>query len=289
MRPFYLALLVPALLFGCVSSSPAEAKGAANTLSAQTASAGGSFMFIGGGKDQDVIMRRLSQLAGGPDAPIVIVPFASSTPAKSGQAYVDHLAGLGHHRASVLLPGAAATQGELERIRSARGFFFSGGDQTRILKGLDAPWRAAFQEAFRRGAVMAGTSAGAMVWGAQAILEGEPMATAWYGDSPAQPGIRLGPAFAIAPGLIVDTHFSERGRLPRLAYAVASAKGAVGLGVDPQTAAVLHADGRLEVIGNGTVTLLKVPAQPLRAPLSLRDMRLSILAPGDAARIDEKP
>jgi cyanophycinase-like exopeptidase len=69
--------------------------------------------------------------------------------------------------------------------------------------------------------------------------------------------------------------------VPRLAYAVAKQPGAVGLGVDPATAAIVYADGRLEVAGRGTVTVVTVPAQPIKAPMTLKDMRVHLLSAGD--------
>lgn len=247
----------------------------------------GPFMLIGGGKDQDDLLRRFLALAGGPDALVLVAPLASNDPPRSGRAYAEHFAALGHRRAEVLLAQGLPDAAALARVRAARGFFFSGGDQSRILSALSGAWLAAVKDAWRAGAVIAGTSAGAMVWGERAILEGDPLATAWHGEDPSHAGIRLGPGLGVLPGLVIDTHFAERGRVPRLAYAVANVPATVGLGIDPQTAVLLSADGRIEVLGRGTVTALTMPPQPeaARAPLSYHDMRLWFLAPGDAARL----
>jgi cyanophycinase len=163
--------------------------------------------------------------------------------------------------------------------------FWSGGDQARILDGLAPAWKQAIAGAWHQGAVIAGTSAGSMVWGKTAILGGDPMATAWYGEDPAKDGLKLGAGLGLAPELVVDTHFSQRGRIPRLSYAVAKQPGTVGLGVDPETAAIVRPDGFVEARGHGTVTLIHVPPQAVKVPLALHDVRLDVLAAGDSAAL----
>jgi cyanophycinase len=246
-------------------------------------------VFIGGGKDQDDVMRRIMTLAGGPDAPAVVVPLASGTPDKSGQAYVDYLRALGIPNASYVVPGASSTPADIAKVAGARAVFFSGGDQSKILSAFGPAWQQALKTARAKGCVVAGTSAGAMVWGQRAILGGDPLQTVLHGEDPAFGGIRLGMGLGLAPSLVVDTHFSERGRVPRLAYAVAKQPGAVGLGVDPATAAIVYADGRLEVAGRGTVTVVTVPAQPIKTPMSLKDMRVHLLAAGDTLGLNAEP
>jgi cyanophycinase len=280
-------LLVAALaLVGCGAPLPARAAQAALAQRPGVrAVAAGPLLLVGGGADQDDVMKAFGRLAGGPAASIVIMPLASSDPAKSGKAYVDYLAGLGFPKAIAMIPKGEPDDADRARLREAGGFFFSGGDQARILGALTPAWRGLLGDAWRRGAALAGTSAGAMVWGGTAILGGEPMATGWYGEDPAQAGIRLGTGLGLWPRLVADTHFAERGRLPRLAYALAKQGGGVGVGVDPQTGALLHPDGKLEVLGRGTVTIVRTGAQAPKAPLSVRDLRVDILSAGDATDV----
>jgi cyanophycinase len=184
---------------------------------ALASSSGGPLMFIGGGKDQDDLMKRFFELSGGADAPVVVIPLASDDPVRSGKAYVAYFAQLGHPKASYLVPKGEPAVAELAVLAKAGGLFWSGGDQARIVKALTPGWRTAIAGAWNRGAAIAGTSAGAMVWGASAIMEGDPMETGWYGEDPKHQGIRLGSGLGVAPGFVVDTHFSQRGRVPRLA------------------------------------------------------------------------
>lgn len=280
-------LLIAALaLVGCGVPLPARAaQPAALERAAAHAVAHGPLLLIGGGEDQDDVMKTFGRLAGGPSAALLVVPLASSDPAKSGRAYVDYLAELGFKRSSSLIPRGEPGESDRAALGAAGGVFFSGGDQARILEGLTPAWRGLLRDAWRRGATLAGTSAGAMVWGQAAIMGGEPMATGWYGDDPQRPGIRFAAGLGLCPRLIADTHFSERGRLPRLAFALARQGGGVGIGVDPQTGAILTADGQVEVLGRGTVTVVRTGRQPAKAPLSVRDLRVDILSAGDAVDV----
>lgn len=288
-RSFCTALTVTALLAlaGCGAPATAAAPTTArvDSLQVRSLTAGGPFMFIGGGKDQDDLMQRFVGLAGGAKAPIVIFPLASNDPAKSGQAYVDYLKTLGYANVRFTTAQGQPSTADIAMIAQARGFFFSGGDQTRILSTLKGGWRDAVTTAWKNGAAIAGTSAGSMVWGASAILEGDPQQTGWHGEDPAFGGIRLGTGLGFAPGLVVDTHFSERGRVPRLAYAVAKQRGSFGIGVDPMTAAIVFPDGKVEVRGQGTVTLIQVPPQTLKTPLSLRGVKIDVLSAGDVSAV----
>lgn len=287
LRFVLTAVLAVSALCACTGPTvpAALAAPAASAMAVRQQAQVAPLMVIGGGRDQDDIMQRFLKLAGS-NAPIVVVPLASGDPQKSGKAYVDYLNDLGHTRAHFVVPAGAPSEDDRRLLAEAGGFFFSGGDQSRILKAMGPEWQELLRSAWQRGAVMAGTSAGAMVWGATAILDGDPMQTGWHGEDPDYPGIRLGAGFGLMPLLVVDTHFSERGRLPRLAYAAAKRPGTLGVGVDPQTAAVLHPGGRLEVMGRGTVTVVEVPNQPLKAPLSLKNMKVHLLSAGDQLSLE---
>jgi cyanophycinase len=279
-----MALLLTLVAIGCQQvHGPAGASPlVARTVASSVRTTAGPIMVIGGGKDQDGIMQRFIDLSGGKDAPIVVVTSASDDPPKSGQAYVDYLNQLGCSNAHFVVPAEASPAVDRQTFAAGRGFFFSGGDQKRILATLTASWQTSLRSAWQHGATIAGTSAGAMVWGRTAILGGDPQETAWYGDDPTHDGIRLGAGLGLLPGTVVDTHFSARGRLPRLAFATAKDTGSLGIGVDPETAAVISSPGSLTVTGNGTVTVVQVPPQPIRLPLSLKNMTVSVLAAGDA-------
>jgi cyanophycinase-like exopeptidase len=60
------------------------------------------------------------------------------------------------------------------------------------------------------------------------------------------PVAEVGEGFGFLPGVIVDQHLSERGRLPRLRGAVDRFPDCLGLGIDERTAVVVQ--GRVATV-----------------------------------------
>lgn len=132
----------------------------------------------------------------------------------------------------------------------ARGMFFSGGDQRRITETIvGTPVEDRVRAIYEDGGVIAGTSAGASAMSGEMIERGP------SGESPAEGEIRFAPGLNLLPGVVVDQHFSQRGRMGRLMASVAESPAGIGLGIDENTAAVVEG-GRFAVIGAGGVTVV---------------------------------
>ncbi|MCV4753869.1 hypothetical protein OFC37_30880, partial [Escherichia coli] len=56
--------------------------------------------------------------------------------------------------------------------------------------------------------------------------------------------------------IIIDQHFSERGRISRLITAVSYNPYNLGIGIDENTAIILDSKGVMQVFGEGTVTVV---------------------------------
>ena len=56
--------------------------------------------------------------------------------------------------------------------------------------------------------------------------------------------------------IIIDQHFSERGRISRLITAVSYNPYNLGIGIDENTAIILDGKGILEVFGQGSTTIV---------------------------------
>ena len=92
-----------------------------------------------------------------------------------------------------------------------------------------------------------------------------------------------GPGLEFLPGVLIDMHFAERGRLNRLIAAVARYPHELGLGIDEDTAILVEGD-RFEVLGSGSVTVVDAgAAADIRAPGRRAD-RAGRRAPARAAR-----
>jgi cyanophycinase len=75
--------------------------------------------------------------------------------------------------------------------------------------------------------------------------------------SPPRPDMaRLATGLGFLRGVVIDQHFSERGRLPRLFSALAQQPTLLGLGIDEDTALVVSPFHSIEVVGSGAVTVL---------------------------------
>jgi cyanophycinase len=68
--------------------------------------------------------------------------------------------------------------------------------------------------------------------------------------------IRMAPGLGFLPGIVVDQHFAERGRLGRLIAAIAQNPRYLGVGIDEDTSIVVHDSKSFEVIGSGAVYVL---------------------------------
>jgi cyanophycinase len=85
--------------------------------------------------------------------------------------------------------------------------------------------------------------------------------------------------------MLIDMHFGERGRLPRLLSAVALEPDRLGVGIDENTAICVRKD-RFEVLGTGVVSVVDagratvVHAASDSDPITLFDVRLHLLPAG---------
>ncbi|MBW4645815.1 MAG: cyanophycinase [Goleter apudmare HA4340-LM2] len=216
----------------------------------------GQLVIIGGAEDKDgdsQILREFVRRAGGTKAKIVIMTAATELPRDVGENYIRVFERLGAAEVRIVdteTRADASSSTALEAIAKATGVFFTGGDQARITSILkDTQIDAAIHKRFSEGIVVAGTSAGAAVMPDKMIVEG---------DSQTNPRIEIvemGPGLAFLPGVVIDQHFSQRGRLGRLISALVQEPAVLGFGIDENTAMVVT-DNQIEVIGQGSVTIV---------------------------------
>jgi cyanophycinase len=213
----------------------------------------GPLLAIGGAEDKfrdRLILRKFVELAGGNNARIAILPTASGL-RDAGQRYQSIFEEFGAKSSCVLQVRTreqAFDEDYVEEIRCSSGVFMTGGNQIRIaaILGGSAVGRALI-EAHRRGAVVAGTSAGASVMTSIMVAGGE------YGRTPRANLARMAPGLGLLEDAIIDQHFRQRDRVARLMTMVSYNPGLLGLGIDEDTAALIYANGCIEVLGAGTV------------------------------------
>lgn len=219
-------------------------------------STAGPIMAIGGAEDKlddKIILTTFAHLAGGARARIAIVPTASSIES-AGERYKALFLGMGAASANVVFIESrddANGDAPLEVIESATGIFLTGGNQMRLSAIVGGTEAARLVKARHlAGAIVAGTSAGA------SILSSHMVAFGASGDTPRQRMASMVAGFGLVSDLIIDQHFRQRDRIGRLLALVASNPGLLGVGVDEDTAALIGANGVLEVIGRSSVTIV---------------------------------
>jgi cyanophycinase len=216
----------------------------------------GSLFIIGGHEDKDgdrTILRMLAKQVG-KSGKLVVATTASKEPGLMFDEYEKCLRGLGlrHvHHLSVETRQEAGLDSKLRILADADAVFFTGGDQLRITSQLgDTPLYERVVQIHNAGGLIAGTSAGASVMTETMMVGGESDHSHRVGSL-----LRLAPGFGLLPGVIVDQHFAERGRLGRLIGAIAQNPRILGVGLDEDTA-ILYQRGRFQVVGSGAVYVL---------------------------------
>jgi cyanophycinase len=216
----------------------------------------GKLLIIGGAEDKEgdcKILREFLRCAGGTKAHIVIMTAATSLPGEVGDNYIRVFERLGAEDVRVLdtqTPEDANNPEYLEAIEQATGIFFTGGEQARIISCLkDTKLDAAMHKRYSEGIIIGGTSAGAAMMPDMMIIEGDSE------TNPRVDVVAMGPGMGFLPGVVIDQHFAQRGRLGRLVTALLLQPAVLGFGIDENTAILVSGD-ELEVIGESAVTVI---------------------------------
>lgn len=206
----------------------------------------GALVICGGGRLPLAARERFLKLAGGPKAKLVVIPTArddqdlanADKGLKSWEEDKPESLAMIHTR-SREDADLEATYGPL---KEATGVWFDGGSQSRLADAyLGTAVERELQAVLQRGGVIGGTSAGAAIMCRVMIAQGNPVAE-----------IKTG--FDFLPGCVIDQHFTERKRKPRLLGVLAKHPLLFGMGIDEGTAVIVQ--GReMDVVGSGQATI----------------------------------
>src|SRR5687767_183933 len=219
---------------------------------------GGHLLVIGGAEDkynERRILRKFLELTGADGAEILIVPVASDFPEFAADVYTQAFRNLGVANPRVL---RATSRHDVvqadpdELLDGVKGVFITGGDQMRLVSILGG---TKFSDKLRHMVrhtqiVLAGTSAGAAGMSTSMIVRGEST------PHPHKNSVRLSPGLGFLKNIIIDQHFTERGRISRLITAVSYNPYNLGIGIDENTAIILDNEGVLVVYGAGSATIV---------------------------------
>ncbi|MCE2988903.1 MAG: cyanophycinase [Burkholderiales bacterium] len=294
-----LAGWATATLASTIALTATAAASAATPAATPAAKAArGSVVAIGGAlQDNNVeVWSRLVALAGGKSGRWLVIPTASGDPTKSGEAAIALLKRQGATAEMIPLStklGSAADLAALvkdpawlKKLGTARGVYFTGGDQARITDALltsdgqATPMLDAIRALLQRGGVVAGSSAGAAIMSSTMFRDPRDMLSMMIDGAAANTDIGSGLGF-VANGVFVDQHFVKRGRIGRMLAVMAQERIGVGVGVEENSAAIFRGDD-IEVIGaRGVVVADLRSATAMARPLRVKGAHVYWLESGD--------
>lgn len=179
----------------------------------------------------------------------------------------------------------------LDSLIKAKLIFITGGDQDRFMNiVLNTPVCTAIHTAYRNGATIAGTSAGAAVMSQHMITGNQITDTIYKATFPKLVGnnIEIKPGLGLLTAAVIDQHFIVRSRYNRLLSALAKFPALTCIGIDEETAIIIRGNN-VEVAGEGQVIVIQKPEQLKitdRGLIKLKDMQFSIYTKGDRFKIN---
>lgn len=221
----------------------------------------GSLVIVGGGDTPTEVQARFVELAGGSGAArIAVLPMASTEADEEANEVIADLRKLGASaELFVPAPDELDSTAAVEQLDGYTGFWFIGGDQSRLADALRGTRVLdALERRYMAGAVIGGTSAGASVMSSMMLtgkLRTPEDAETMEILNIARGVMELSIGFGFIKGAIVDQHFMRRARYNRLISAVLDHPLMLGVGIDEETALLVRPDGNWEVLGNNYVKI----------------------------------
>jgi len=211
----------------------------------------GALVIVGGGGMPEEVTKKFIELAGGNDAPLVVLPIANEPSPRADKAGGDTRL-FERYGATNVTALRARTRAEVESpefiaaLKEAKGVWFGGGRQWRFVDAyMGTQAEELLRDVLRRGGVIGGSSAGASIQ-SQYMPRGSPLGNT---DVMAD-GYERGLSFL--PGAAIDQHFTQRGRLPDMTAIMRRYPQLLGIGIDEATALIVRGQ-TAEVAGRNHV------------------------------------
>jgi cyanophycinase len=216
--------------------------------------ANGHLVVVGGSLSDPVIYARFMELAGGPDAHIVIIPTAESDEylfeGKALEKIEKRFRANGINNITFLHtrnPATANTEEFVQPIKDADGLWFTGGRQWRLADSyLNTLTHKEILNLLGRGGVVGGSSAGASIMGSFLVRGDTKTNVVMMGDH--QEGLGL------ISNCAIDQHLLALNRQFDILEILDAHPELLGIGLDENTAIVVHKD-EFEVIGESFVAI----------------------------------
>jgi cyanophycinase len=266
----------------------------------------GKLMIIGGaekGEGGMPILEAVAEEIRRRQHPLLIITAASYAPENGPDEYVQIFKELGVKKIEILdIPSRndAYDEANVKKVVDACGIFFTGGDQLRITSQIgDSPVYRCMVDRYNDGCLVVGTSAGAAAM-PNTMINGGP------GDeSNRVSSLSMAPGLGLIDGVVIDSHFAERGRMGRLLGAVVQNPRNLGLGIDESTAILVEHGERFTVVGAGAVYVVdgsgisysSLSEDTADGVVTICDVKLHVLGEGEGfdltkrrpLRVEEQP
>ena len=229
-------------------------------------------LVIAGGNVGPEILQQFVELAGGADAPLVVIPTANGTPPYDGShdaaRFFREEAGV---RDVVVIHTddreEADSETFVEPIRRARGVWFPGGRQWRLADSyLGTRTQRELEALLARGGVVGRESAGATIQGSYLARGDTKSNTVMMGDHEE--------GFAFLRHTAIDQHLLRRNRQFDLIEIIEAKPDLLGIGLDENTGIVVRGDS-FHVIGESYVAVYD------HGRMMANGGRFYFLSPGD--------
>ncbi len=227
------------------------------------------------------------------DSRIEVVTTASKIPREIGPEYVKALHYLGADNTDVMHieKREQAIEPEiLERLKAADVLMFTGGDQLRLtsILGGTAFHDILLEKYTNEDFIYAGTSAGAAAASNNMIYQGSSSEALLKGE------VKITSGLGLIDGVIIDTHFVQRGRIGRLFQAVVGNPKVLGIGLGEDTGLLIKDGKQMEAIGSGLVILVdgreikdtNLTQVELGQPISINHLVTHVMSKHDTFNLD---
>lgn len=179
---------------------------------------------------------------------------------------------------------------KIDSLRRSKIIFISGGDQNVMMQWIKgSEVKKTIQEAYKNGALVGGTSAGASIM-SEFMITGNGLVDTIYEstfDKIWKGNLELAEGLGLLDSVIIDQHFIVRSRYNRLFSAIIEHPGFQCIGINEATAILVSGDSAT-VIGESQVFEISNPAIVNTTDdtlLSARQIKVSVYLPGEKFQV----
>jgi cyanophycinase len=252
----------------------------------------GKLFIMGGGDLQPSLIEKIIEVSGIDKGGYgVILPMASVIPDTALMYTTAYFTGKGRNNVYGLNfeKGKPFSQARIDSIRNAKMVYISGGDQTKFMDDIaGTPIQQAIHEAYEKGGLICGTSAGAAVMSKRMITGNElkhPDPEVNFSTMEAK-NVEIIEGLGMLEKTIIDQHFIIRKRLNRTVTACMENPDYMCVGID-EPAAILVDGNKATVYGDSQVIRVQHPRKikVVNGLLGAREIKIDVYLPGESFRI----